>query len=246
MKILVLGDIHCKNNLLFLAKEIFHKRKCDYLVFLGDACDNWGATQSDNALILDDLIQTKKELGDKFVWLLGNHDWGYYAHQDMTGHIHNHSVIIYSRLLEHKDDWEVVAQLGKYVFSHAGISKDFAKNYGGQNVIENIKLLKNQTDPYSPLNNVGASCGGYSDIPSPLWIRPEELDPWGEQEGLVQVVGHTPLAQIYATRNIVLCDVFSQYRNKSFIGDRTLLLIEDDSMSAISIDTNRKKYEVEP
>ena len=163
----------------------------------------------------------------------------------MTGHIHNHSAIIYARLLEHKDDWEVAAQLGKYVFSHAGISKGFAKNYGGQNVVENIKLLKNQTDPYSPLNNVGASCGGYSDTPSPLWIRPEELDPWGEQEGLVQVVGHTPLAQIYATRNIVLCDVFSQYRNKSFIGDRTLLLIDDDKLSAISIDTNRKKYKVE-
>lgn len=243
MKILVLGDIHCKPNLFSMAREIFLKRKCDYLVFLGDACDNWGATQEDNAQIVDDLIKAKEELGDKFVWLLGNHDWGYYAHDNMTGHIMNHEVIIYSRFLEHFDEWEVIAQLGRYVFSHAGISKRFAERYGGQNVVGNIQLLKKQSDPYAPLNNVGPACGGYSDCPSPLWIRPEELDPWGVGE-IVQIVGHTPVEKIASDKNVVVCDTFSQYPDKTFIGDRSLLLIEDEKMTAISIDTNRKLYEV--
>lgn len=245
VRILVVGDLHCKPNLLTQAVEIYRKRKCDYLVFLGDACDNWGAQQSDNAEIVDALITFKQELKEHFVWLIGNHDWGYYASTDMTGHIHFHESIIYSRFLEHFDDWEVVAQLGRYVFSHAGISKAFAKAFGGQNVVENIALLKKQTDPYAPLNFVGQACGGYSSNPSPLWARPEEVDPWTDDGKVVQIVGHTPLTQIENLHGLVICDTLSQYSNKDFIGDRSLLLIEDDKLTAVSIDTNRKLYEVE-
>lgn len=244
MKILVLGDIHCKPNLLFMAREIFLKRKCDYLVFLGDACDNFGATQDDNMQIVEDLAQAKAELGEQFVWLIGNHDWGYFHGDNMTGHIHERESLVQHQFAEHLEDWEVVAKIGKYVFSHAGIGAAFAKEYGGHNVIENIKALKKVQNTYNPLDNVGIVCGGYSYKPSPIWIRPQEFgEPWGVGE-IVQIVGHTPVEKIAGDKNVVVCDTFSQYPNKTFIGDRSLLLIEDEKMTAISIDTNRKLYEV--
>lgn len=225
--ILVIGDIHCKVHFLKKAEKFFEDNQCEYLVFLGDACDDWGATQDDNIAIVRYLIDLKQKLGDKFVWLIGNHDWGYYAGRKMSGHIKQNEAAVHTLLLQHKNAWGIAHQIGCLTFSHAGISQEFAERYGGSDIINNFNRLKDDVSEYSPLNNVGFSSGGWSWAPSPIWYRPpyEGIESWNE--GGVQIVGHTPVSGIHRYKNFVMCDTFSLNSDRTPIGDQTMLYIEE-------------------
>lgn len=239
MKTLVCGDIHCKPYMLTRALGC---RKWDRFVFLGDACDNFGATQEDNIQIIKLLIETKKKYGDKFIWLIGNHDWGYYDDSiNMSGHITAGSSSVEYLLKENRDLWDLFFCDGKRIYSHAGISLSF--------IHETSKIpakeLKENIGANNPMNNVGFACGGYSSAPSLLWARPEEIEKLPLED--IQIVGHTPVEKITVMKekSLVICDTMSQYQDGSFIGDQTLLFIDDkDNMFAINPETGRKKYEI--
>ena len=49
MKTLVVGDLHLKQNFILPAIDRLLERRSDIgrVVFLGDACDDWGATAAD-------------------------------------------------------------------------------------------------------------------------------------------------------------------------------------------------------
>lgn len=238
MRILVCGDIHCKPYIL---ESALKATKWDLFVFLGDACDNFGATQEDNINIVKLLIETKKKYGDKFVWLLGNHDWGYYDDSiDMTGHIRAGAANVHHLLKDNIDLWDLFYAKDKYIFSHAGISADF--------LIETsdypYKELKEKVGANNPMNNVGYLCGGSSPNPSLLWARPEEVKPLALDN--IQIVGHTPVSKITVWNDkMVICDTFSQYPDKKFYGDKTLLLIDGNELKAINYETGRKKYGID-
>lgn len=237
MKILVCGDIHCKPDILLAA---LNARAWDLFVFLGDACDNFGATQSNNIMMIDLLIETKKQYGDKFIWLLGNHDWGYYDDTvNMTGHIKAGSANVHHLLKENIDLWDLFYAKDNYIFSHAGISADFAT------LTSDIpyKQLKETIGANNPMNEVGYACGGESRTPSLLWARPEEVKPLPLKN--IQIVGHTPVEKITVYNDkLIICDTFSQYPDLKFYGDRTLLLIENNKMFAVDYKTGRKKYAI--
>ena len=217
-------------------------RKWDRFIFLGDACDNFGATQEDNIQIIKLLIETKKKYGDKFIWLIGNHDWGYYDDSvNMTGHIIAGSSSVEYLLKENREMWDLFFCDGKRIYSHAGISLSF--------IHETSKIpakeLKENIGVNNPMNNVGFACGGYSSAPSLIWARPDEIEKLPLDD--IQIVGHTPVEKITAMKekSLVICDTMSQYKDGSFIGDQTLLFIDDkDNMFAINPETGRKKYEI--
>lgn len=237
MKILVCGDIHCKPQILLSALQA---ADWDLFVFLGDACDNFGATQADNIGIINLLIETKKKYGDKFIWLLGNHDWGYYDDTiDMTGHIRAGSANVHHLLKDNIDLWDLFYAQDGYIFSHAGISAGFAK------LTREIpyKDLKECIGVNNPMNEVGFLCGGTSDTPSLLWARPDEIEPLPLDD--IQIVGHTPVKKITVWENgLIICDTFSQYSDGKFIGDKSLLLIDSGSLTAIDYKTGKKLYEL--
>lgn len=246
MKILVCGDLHCKPYLLHKALNC---TKWDYFVFLGDACDNFGATQEDNLRIIKELIKVKEKYQDKFIWIIGNHDWGYYDSSiDMSGHIHPGEANVHHLLATHKAMWQIYWQKGKYLFSHAGIGQDFVDSIAHTNYSE----MKDNPGLNNPLNQVGPACGGYSSAASPLWARPKEIKELPKEEGLIQIVGHTPVEKIHiATNGLVLCDTMSQYPDGRFYGDKALLVIEGNmskgtaELKAIHPDTGRKWYGVQ-
>lgn len=243
MRILVCGDMHCKP---YYFRRALEATKWDLFVFLGDACDNFGATQEDNIEIINLMIETKKKYGEKFIWLLGNHDWGYYDDTiNMTGHIKANSAAIHYLLKDNIDLWDLFYAKDKYIFSHAGISVDFL------NETRDIpyKELKERIGYNNPVNNVGYACGGTSSTPSLIWARPEEVRELPDAFNNVQIIGHTPVERITLEPNgLIVCDTFSQYSNGSFIGDQSLLLIEtdenDDKLTAINYESGRKMYEV--
>lgn len=224
MKTLVCGDLHCKPYLLDIALS---STTWDKFVFLGDACDNWGASQEDNIQIIKKLIETKQKYGEKFIWLIGNHDWGYFDDSlRISGHIHAGSANICHLLEESIKDWDIFHSDGFCIYSHAGFSRQFLLDT--QNTP--IRLLKEARGLNNPLNRVGYHSGGDSLAPSPIWARPSELD--GDSSlppsfAPFQVVGHTPVDTITQRGNLIICDTMSQYPDGSFIGDKSLLLIED-------------------
>lgn len=240
MRILVCGDIHCKP---FILKSAITATPWDIFVFLGDACDNFGANQENNLEILSQIIELKKEYGEKFVWLLGNHDWGYYDDTiGMTGHILAGSANVHHLLKENIDLWDLFYAKDKFIFSHAGISADFLP------LTREIpyKELKSVIGVNNPMNEVGYACGGYSKTPSLLWARPSEVKPLATDN--IQIVGHTPVESITKFRDdLIICDTFSQHPDQTFIGDCSLLLLEGDlgkdwKMSAIAYETGEELY----
>lgn len=242
MKMLVLGDLHCKPWILDAFCQ--DAEQYDKIIFLGDACDNFGCTQSDNFSTLIAIADYKEKLGDKFVWLLGNHDWGYYDNSvKMSGHIEHDSVLIHDFLKQRKDSWDIVYKGGGYLFSHAGVTNEFIKHpvwRSGMGVAKMINRLKAHPGWSNPLNNVGLSCGGYSLVPSPLWMRPEDLARRDLQllamRGCKQVVGHTPVHDIQFHQGMLCIDTFSQYRDGTPYGDQTALLIDGEKLYIIKTD----------
>ena len=241
MRIIACGDMHCKPHLLRKALEA---TKWDLFVFLGDACDNFGATQENNIEMINLLIELKKKYGDKFVWLLGNHDWGYYDDTiSMSGHIYPGSAQVHYLLKENIDLWDLFYAKDKYIFSHAGIDARFLA------LTHDIpyRELKERTGYNNPVNNVGFACGGDSDVPSLIWARPVEIRELPLDN--IQIVGHTPVDHItWQPNGLILCDTFSQYTNLDFFGDRALLLIEiedgEHKLTAIDHETGKELYEV--
>ena len=242
MRILVCGDLHCKGYALDLALAC---TKWDLFVFLGDACDNFDATQEDNIRIIKKLIECKKKYGDKFVWLLGNHDWAYYDDSiDLTGHIRAGAANVHYLLKENIDLWDLFYAKDKFIFSHAGIGARFLA------LVDTIpyKELKSSPGANNPMNEVGYRSGGWSNTPSLLWARPEEVDPLATDN--VQIVGHTPVKKITKARDdLIICDTFSQYPDLRFFGDKALLLLEGElgekwSMKAIDYRSGKVKYNV--
>ena len=237
MRILVCGDLHCKPDILNAA---IRATEWDLFVFLGDACDNFGASQADNLQMINQLIKYKREFGDKFIWLLGNHDWGYYDDTvNMTGHILAGSSNVHFLLKENIDLWDLFYAKDGYIFSHAGISADFLP------ITREIPYqdLKSRIGVNNPMNEVGTACGGYSNTPSLLWARPTEVKPLATDN--IQIVGHTPVECITVWSNkLVICDTFSQYPDGSFIGDKSLLLIDGKKMTAIDYKTGKELYDV--
>jgi len=242
VRILVCGDIHCKP---FILPKAVEATNWDIFVFLGDACDNFGATQEDNLEIIKQLADFKKKFGEKFVWLLGNHDWGYYDDTiNMSGHILAGSSNVNYLLKEYRDLWDLFYMKDKFIFSHAGVSADFMPL---TNSIP-YKDLKEKTGANNPMNEVGYACGGTSTAPSLLWARPSEVISLATDN--VQIVGHTPVECITKFRDdLIICDTFSQYPDQSYIGDLSLLLLEGElghewTMIAIDYETGRKLYEL--
>lgn len=235
MKTLVIGDVHCKPEILMN----FYKQadKYDKIIFVGDACDNFGCGQESNIKTLTTISGIKDTLKDKFIWLIGNHDWGYYDDSiDMTGHIKKDSAKVYQILKDNIEKWDILYAQDDFLFSHAGVCVEFLRHpllcsSKKSEFIDKVNDLKNKPGPYNPLNGVGPSCGGYQ-TPSPLWMRPSDcyhshLTPVRNYK---QVIGHTPVRDIHFEEGMLLVDTFSQYQDLTPYGDRTALLIEDGKL----------------
>lgn len=235
MRYLVVGDTHCKPHIL---KEAENSTNWDMMIFLGDACDNWGATQADNIAMVKQLIDMKNKYHGKFVWLIGNHDWGYVdTSVRMSGHIKENEILIHDLLVENINLWNVAAKFDNILFSHAGVSRLFLQELGTDfdNCVKAINSLRLSPDRGNLLNEVGRQCGGFSYTPSPIWARPDEIG----YTDCIQVVGHTPVERIENNNGAIICDTWSQYSDGRYIGDNTFLLIENGVFTAI--DSNGKE-----
>lgn len=217
-KVLILGDIH---------QDIGYANRClelesdfDRVVFLGDFFDTF---KTPDGAIIYGVTQTCvwinekfEELGDKAVWLCGNHDCAYLASYTKDYTKTKQSPYYYcSGWSKNKakyfnktinPEWinslELCVQLGKNtVASHAGFHYRMFQPYTSE--INNINEYYGRWErekhifhhePWHWIWDVGRCRGGMAIVGSPVWLD------WNQEfvplDNVSQVVGHTTMKEL--------------------------------------------------
>jgi predicted phosphodiesterase len=201
MRVLAIGDIHCKTWIIDRVIELLPEY--DRIVFVGDYADNWGASATDSVATWADLHVLSLANPEKLSLVRGNHDY-IYTEQTPTlqsGFNPETQALLNSQGYQFLKEWlralPIVLDVDGVTYSHAGIDERW---------------------------DGGLSVGSLWTDVSPLWVRPGSA----RYKSIPQVFGHTP--QLTCTEiqpNIWAIDTFSQYPAGDQIGDGTVLEIVD-------------------
>jgi hypothetical protein len=99
-----------------------------------------------------------------------------------------------------------------YLFTHAGITKTWAKaNFiSYDNIDVNLNLLfKNNPNAFKFKKGEKFDPTGDNKYQSPIWVRPNSLLQ-DKIEGFIQIVGHTPQAQLILNKEILFIDTLGK------------------------------------
>ncbi len=196
MKICVLGDIHGLRKW----REIItaERDSVDRFVFLGDYVDDktQGSSPREQAHNLKKILKFAKEFGAVDL-LVGNHDMQYAGGSRCNTPSAELEVLVHDMIVEgvENETFKVCAEYGKYLFSHAGVSRAWMNFQGITATSEINELFKKNIE----LVNLQTQYGKSSEdniFQSPLWIRAENGLYKSPLTNLTQVVGHTRKSKI--------------------------------------------------
>lgn len=210
-KIVAIGDVHGSDRW----KHIVEQHPDDRIVFLGDYLDPYQYVQEEELVRnLQLIISLKKEKPDSVVLLLGNHDLHYFCEDIAFGSRFNVRMMdVYFHLfLENLHLFQNAYQVGKTIFTHAGISHEwFVDDFKG-NLDMSIAEQLNHPEPsqLEALYRVGGERGGSSLLPGGIfWADRRELS--RPLSGYRQVVGHNRVEKAFHYKGnhdneIIFCD----------------------------------------
>ncbi len=196
MKICVLGDIHG----LQTWREIVaaERGNVDRFIFLGDYVDDktQGMTPQEQAENLLDILTFAEEFGAVDL-LVGNHDMQYAGGSRCNTPSTELEALVREMIVKKVENgtFRVCVQYGKYIFSHAGVSRAWMNSQGINDTSEINELFRNNIE----LVNLQTQHGKSSEdniFQSPLWIRAENGLYKSPLHNITQVVGHTRKSQI--------------------------------------------------
>lgn len=168
MKIIVCPDIHQEIETLEFCIQKLRDGDVEKCIFLGDVVDNWSSEywfedklRSPKA-VLKKLADWKNEFGDKFVCLIGNHDWSYTRirnlHMDevrkasgVSGHQWDHVKEIEKLFNKYESIFQLADVVDGVVYSHAGFTKTWLKKYIIYTDFENKRPKAFVKSVYDPL-----------------------------------------------------------------------------------------------
>ena len=194
-KIVVIGDIH---GHVSWKKIIELNPDATEFVFIGDYFDSFSVSHVEQIYNYKEIIAWKESTDVKVTMLIGNHDFHYMS--DCGGRYGGYNVWhapeIGELLKETKEHLQVAYQVDKFLFTHAGVSKEwYDTNFPeGGNIPEQINDLW-RWDKRS-FNHTGMEMYGDDPGEGPMWIRPRALRSSMLDENIVQVVGHTHMRVI--------------------------------------------------
>ena len=130
--------------------------------------------------------------------LIGNHDFHYMS--DCGGRYGGyntwHAPEIGELLRETKEHLQAAYQVGDFLFTHAGVSKEWYE----ANFPEDGNISEQINDLWSydkrSFNHSGMEMYGNYDGEGPMWIRPQALRRNPLNDTIIQVVGHTNMRVI--------------------------------------------------
>lgn len=257
MRILFVGDLHAKPDLLPLISSVAVRCHADRLILLGDLCDDWRISNNDQICWLETFIDWFHHESTRFdiIPLLGNHDVPYWLSKtgptfhslrETVGfpgfkpgaHRRAHELL---HLLPMRVAWSDDHVLA----THAGMLRSWGERFiSGYEALSPIGIAGwlNQATETIPLlavmyRQVGIMRGGEATTPSPLWADKTELEKDGDDR-LLQVVGHTPVTTVTCSRNVWFCDTFSTMSTGQPVGDGSMLLYENISRTFTPVPIN--------
>lgn len=217
MKTVVIGDIHGKSCWRDIIKQ---QQDADKVVFIGDYFDCFENVSTLSQISnFKSIVELKKADPNKYVILIGNHDWHYMANfcgrTAYSGYQSFSWPDIRDAIESVKQYLQICYVQDEFVFSHAGISKSWAwKNSIKLDSLEKSVNELFETDPsaFNFASHVQWDSYGNHKDHGPLWIRPKALSD-DLLKGYIQCVGHTQTANYqpfivdeYQKNGVVLCD----------------------------------------
>ena len=201
MKIVTISDVHGRDK---WKKQV--QEEADLYIFIGDYWDSFDIPfeiQKENFI---EILEFYKENPDKVVLLCGNHDWVSYGMENFygacSGFQNKYAFEIRDLMKPLYENGEVLVCkiIDGYIFSHAGVTKDWCERYG-INILsthnlekeinelfqKNLKAFCFQDPPYGFNNRSGYGDDTWQSL---LWVRPYSLM-LNQIDGFKQVVGHT-------------------------------------------------------
>ena len=211
---LIIPDIHGRT----FWKDAVNGRENEDIIFLGDYLDVYKYEEafidkSDNEIFesimenFKEILDFKKEHKKKVILLLGNHDLSYTCIDKASRYDWLHAGEIYNIFNSNRElfqmAYEKVINDKRFIFSHAGISKNWLrghdlilKGWTEKNIVDwanNAYLVKNEHF-FSALNDISNYRGGFDWWGSMVWADFQEyLDEEDELIGDFQIFGHTQL-----------------------------------------------------
>ena len=189
-KIVVIGDIHGCNKW----KNIVHMHPdATEFIFIGDYFDSFTRSHAECISNFKEIIKWKESTDVKVIMLIGNHDFHYMSECGgrYGGWSAWHAAEIGELLRVNKHHLQTAYQSGKYLFTHAGVSKQWYE----ANFQEDGNISDQINDLWSydkrPFNHSGMEMYGNYDGEGPMWIRPEALRRNPLNDNIIQIVGHT-------------------------------------------------------
>lgn len=229
MRVLVIPDVHLKPFIFSRAKEILKEGSADIAVCLMDIADDWGKEYQLEEYIItyDAAIDFAKEFPNS-LWCYGNHDVCYLWNERESGYSHAAKTIVQEELMKLNmtlpadNPIKYIQKIDNILFCHGGISQYFVDKYVPMSMHDDVAYVVDK------INSLGHSEMWCDD--SPIWYRPQHYKgKMYKPRKCLQVVGHTPVERISRCNNVISCDVFSTYQDRTPIGTQELLLLDTET-----------------
>ncbi len=219
MKHIIIGDLHGKDCWKEINIDLYDK-----VIFLGDYVDHW--TLPDEVIFqnLTEIISLKKNNMERVELLLGNHDvqYLYFPHFLCSGYRQAMQWRLTDLLNYHKDLFKIAYQRGDHLFSHAGVTNKWYREFLNNRLIQEIKEendtvadLLNKADQTALrwlLHRAGVIRGGEG-TGGITWADRREMIS-DMLKGFHQVVGHTVVREVevvnYPDRSVTFIDVLDR------------------------------------
>lgn len=208
---IIIPDVHGRK---FWQAAVENLSNGEEMIFLGDYLDPYpweGITPRQAIETLHEVLALKRAHPEQVTLLLGNHDFMSYISSEMGNCRTDFDNMEEIRAIyrENHDLFEMAAirtvNGKKYVFSHAGILANWARDRRVapvlgcesddiEGIVEALNLLWREHDPrlYKILNHVSRYRGGDQPTGSPVWA---DVDEWDDKnpdyEDVYQVFGHS-------------------------------------------------------
>ena len=229
MRILVIPDVHLKTWMFDRAEDILKADKADRVVCLMDMPDDWNMAFRIEMYrnIYDRAIEFAKTYPDT-LWCYGNHDLSYPWGMLETGYSPYAERTVLSKLEELENSLKdpsqiaIMHRIDNVLFSHGGLTVDFLRWLDED-------LLECDIDEVVAAVNDAAQKYLWNDE-SPLWLRPQHRNVnVFRNDTYTQVVGHTPVEEIFEKDGIISTDVFSTYHDGTQIGESAMIVIDSET-----------------
>lgn len=202
-KIIAIGDIHGR-DIWEQIPDVFDQE--NIVVFVGDYFDTRDGISPEKQLRnFQSIVAFKKNNLDRVHLLIGNHDFHYMngRGRDRYSGFQEYAFIEIHEALEKANNeglLEICYRHDKILFTHAGITETWAKNWNvsvdAPDIEKSMWGLFN-FKPEAFRFQIGAiDPSGDDVIQSPIWVRPDSLQE-DNLKGYSQVVGHTMQNHVY-------------------------------------------------